>query len=82
MTDEYGFMAERDGDTATISDSLGGGTRFDAHTRDAAGRELRRYMRSCVDDFADYMADDLDFEEDDEEGEADQPDDIPRRPHE
>lgn len=71
MTDEYGFTAERDGDTVRIADCMGGGTSFHAGTRSEAVPELLRYMEQVVREFASEMAEEL-FDED--AGESDDED--------
>lgn len=68
MTEEYGFMASRDGDEVMISDNQGGGERFAAYSRDEAYRDFRSYMERLADLFAESMVDELFDDEDDDEG--------------
>lgn len=71
MTSEYGFTADRDGDTVTIADCMGGGTSFYAGTRTEAAGEMRRYMERVIKEYADEMAEEL-FDEEDEDEDSDE----------
>jgi len=72
QSDEYGFMATLDGTRLVVTDSDGGGDRFDAYTRSEAVDAIERYIERCAHMFADQMADDL-FDEDMEEETPDVP---------
>ena len=65
---EYGFMATLfDGTRLVVTDSDGGGDRFDTYSRDEAVDAIERYIERCTHMFADQMADDL-FDSQDDEG--------------